>query len=102
MTTRPANQIPIPLLCLALVFRVGAFLIWPAVFAGILALCGFGVWAMIEAQRIHIGLSIAVAVVRSFRLAFVAKRQFSPCRMRLGRNSPSSCLVSNIPASDLS
>ena len=50
-TPATGTRIPIAFLGLALIFRIGTFLLWPLIFMGILALCGLLVWAGIEAGR---------------------------------------------------
>ena len=45
------TRIPVALVWLGLVFRVGTFLLWPIMFLGILAVCGFVVWGAIETGR---------------------------------------------------
>ena len=45
------TRIPIALVGLGLAFRIGTFLLWPIMFLGILAICGFVVWGAIETGR---------------------------------------------------
>ncbi len=50
-TPMTGTRIPVALVGLGLAFRIGTFLLWPAMFLGILALCGFVVWGAIESGR---------------------------------------------------
>ena len=50
-TPATATRIPVALVVLGLAFRIGTFLLWPVMFLGILALCGFVVWGAIESGR---------------------------------------------------
>ena len=49
--TTTDTRIPIALVGLGLAFRIGTFLLWPVMFLGILAICGFVVWGAVEAGR---------------------------------------------------
>ena len=50
-TPATVTRIPVALVGLGLAFRIGTFLLWPVMFLGILALCGFVVWGAIESGR---------------------------------------------------
>ena len=50
-TPATGTRIPVALVGLGLAFRIGTFLLWPAMFLGILAICGFVVWGAIETGR---------------------------------------------------
>lgn len=54
-TERPSlktgTRLPVALIGLGLLFRVGTFLLWPLILLGILALCGLLAWGGIESGR---------------------------------------------------
>ena len=50
-STTTGTRIPIALVGLGLVFRVGTFLLWPLILLGILALCGLVAWGAVESGR---------------------------------------------------
>jgi len=51
-TPTTGTSIPVALVGLGLAFRIGTFLLWPVMYLGILALCGFVVWGAIESGRL--------------------------------------------------
>ena len=50
-TPTTSTRIPVALVGLGLAFRIGTFLLWPVMFLGILAICGFVVWGAVETGR---------------------------------------------------
>ena len=56
------TKVPIALIGLALLFRIGAFLLWPAILVGIIAVCVLGGILAVESGRFPLGL-IAVPIV---------------------------------------
>ena len=50
-TPTTGTRIPVALVGLGLAFRIGTFLLWPIMFLGILAICGFIVWGAVETGR---------------------------------------------------
>lgn len=57
-TPTSSTRIPIALIALALLFRIGAFLLWPVFLIGIIALCVIGGKFFLEAGRLPIVLII--------------------------------------------
>ena len=115
---RTDTRIPIALIGLGVIFRIGAFLLWPLMLVGILALCGLLAWGAIESGRYLILLYIlpipliggyicyqgAVLTLRrrgSAELAVVASRSKYPelwafaeqCASAVGAMPPDNILV---------
>ena len=66
------TRIPIALVGLGLVFRVGTFLLWPVILLRILALCGFLAWGALESGRYLVLLYILPILAISCYICFQA------------------------------
>ena len=88
-TSTTGTRIPIALVGLGLAFRVGTFLLWPVMFLGILAICGFVVWGAVETGRFLFLLYILPVPLVGSYICFQAAR-FDASRKRKFRTGDGS------------